>query len=203
MIDETERCEPGFSHRSTFIVHRFARIAFSPPSWHPMAVVVEVQGLTFRTIHLPNDAALVARNRRDACVETFGDERQFEGDIRYLAWLKDKVDEFPDGFVLAFDGKRCVGHLELEVPYGLDIGYVNLFYVARGFRRRGVGHVLHFYCRQYFRSWDASRVQLHVSPTNRRALSFYRKLGYRPVQLEGLRGPLWRMELKLDAVPNV
>ena len=90
MNDET----PALGARlfSSFIIHRssFTRIAFPLPFWHPIAVVVEVQGLTFRTIHLPNDAALVARNRRDACVETFGDERQFEGDIRYLAWLKEK-----------------------------------------------------------------------------------------------------------------
>src|SRR5947209_15617029 len=141
-------------------------------------VVVDVLGLTYRTIHLPNDAALVARNRRDACIETFGDDASFEGDVRYLAWLKDKVEEFPDGFVLAFDSNRCVGHLELEVPYGLSCGYVNLFYLVREFRGSGYGPRLHAYAERYFRSWDASRIELHVSPTNRRAMEFYRKLGY-------------------------
>src|SRR5882724_5529008 len=92
-------------------------IAKSPHPRHPIAVVVDVQGLTFRTIHLPNDAALCARNRRDACIETYGDDHRFEGDVRYLAWLLDKIEEFPDGFLLALAGGRCVGHLELEVPY--------------------------------------------------------------------------------------
>lgn len=164
-----------------------------------MGVVVDVQGLTFRTIHLPNDAALVARNRRDACIETYGDAHRFEGDVRYLSWLKDKIEEFPDGFVLAYAGSHCVGHLELEVPYGKSVGYANLFFVARGFRRRGFGQVLHTYAERYFRSWEAATIQLHVSPINRRAVSFYRKLGYRPLRLEGSHAPLWRMELALDA----
>src|SRR5690348_2151045 len=160
-------------------------------------VAVDVLGLKYRTIHLPNDAALVARNRRYACIETFGNDACFEGDVRYLAWLKDKVEEFPDGFVLAFAGSRCVGHLELEVPYGLSAGYVNLFYIMREFRGSGYGARLHAFAERYFRSWEAHRIELHVSPTNRRAMEFYRKLGYHTVRLEGSDSPLWRMELML------
>jgi ribosomal protein S18 acetylase RimI-like enzyme len=162
-------------------------------------VVVDVLGLRYRTIHLPNDAAMVARNRRDACIETFGDDANFEGDVRYLAWLRNKVEEFPDGFVLAYDREQCVGHLELEVPYGLPAGYVNLFYIMPDLRGSGYGRLLHAYAEQYFRSWDANRVELHVSPTNRRAMEFYRKLGYRSVALEGAHAPLWRMELRIAA----
>jgi ribosomal protein S18 acetylase RimI-like enzyme len=165
-------------------------------------VVVDVLGLSYRTIHLPNDAALVARNRRDACIETFGHDACFEGDVRYLAWLKDKIDEYPEGFVLAHRGNRCVGHLELQAPYGLSRGYVNLFYLARPFRGAGFGQLLHAYAEQYFRNWDAHHIELHVSPTNRRAMEFYRKLGYRAVQLEGTHAPLWRMELNLTAAPH-
>jgi len=162
-------------------------------------VVVDVLGLTYRTIHLPSDAARVARNRRDACIETFGDDSRFEGDVRYLAWLKDKIEEYPEGFVLAFKGKRFVGHLELQVPYGKTLGYVNLFYLARSFRGAGNGKLLHAYAERYFRSWEAQRVELHVSPTNRRAVQFYQKLGYHAVRLEGTSAPLWRMELCLNA----
>jgi ribosomal protein S18 acetylase RimI-like enzyme len=165
-------------------------------------VVLDVQGLTYRTIHLPNDAALCARNRRDACIETYGDDHRFEGDVRYLAWLRHKIEEFPEGFLLAYSGAQCVGHLELEVPYGSPSGYVNLFYVMRGFRRRGFGKLLHAQAICYFKSWEARRVELHVSPTNQRAVNFYRRLGYRAVRLEGSRAPLWRMELALDAVSS-
>lgn len=163
-------------------------------------MAVDVLGLTYRTIRLPKDAALVARNRRDACVETFGDDACFEGDVRYLAWLKNKIEEFPDGFVLAHDRHRVIGHLELETPYGSSVGYVNLFYVTPGLRGQGYGHLLHAYAEQYFRSWEATTIELHVSPTNTRAMEFYRKLGYRAVRLEGMRSRLWRMALPIPSV---
>src|ERR1700726_3224620 len=54
--------------------------------------------LSYRTIRVPADAALAARNHRDACVATFGDDSRCESDVRYLSWLKDKVEEFPEGF---------------------------------------------------------------------------------------------------------
>ncbi|MDB5289705.1 MAG: family N-acetyltransferase [Phycisphaerales bacterium] len=159
--------------------------------------------LTYRTIRVPADAALAARNHRDACVATFGDDSRCESDIRYLSWLKAKVEEFPEGFVLAFLGGRCVGHLEMEVPYGLPTGYVNLFYVLPQFRRQGLGRLMHVFTERYFRSWEASRIELHVSPTNRAAMQFYRRLGYRAVKLEGTAGPLWRMARELNcAVPE-
>ncbi|MDB5329202.1 MAG: family N-acetyltransferase [Phycisphaerales bacterium] len=154
--------------------------------------------LSYRTIQVPADAATAARNHRDACVASFGDDSRCEADVRYLSWLRAKVEEFPEGFVLAYLGDRCVGHLELEVPYGLPTGYVNLYYVLPEFRRQGLGTLMHLYAEKYFRSWEASCIELHVSPTNRAAMQFYRRLGYRAVQLEGAGAPLWRMKRELD-----
>lgn len=159
--------------------------------------------LTYRTIRVPADAALAARNHRDACVASFGDDSRCESDVRYLSWLRERIEEFPEGCVLAHLGEQCIGHLEMEVPYGLPTGYVNLFYVLPQFRRRGLGRLMHAYAEKYFRSWEASRIELHVSPMNRAAMQFYRGLGYHAVRLEGTRAPLWRMTRELDcAVPE-
>src|SRR4051812_49780037 len=67
--------------------------------------------------------------------------------------------------------------MELQVPYGMEVGYVNLFYVAPDFRRRGCGRSMHARAEQYFRSWEARRVELHVSPTNAGAGGVYEALG--------------------------
>jgi ribosomal protein S18 acetylase RimI-like enzyme len=144
--------------------------------------------LTYRTIRLPQDSARAITYHRDACRATFGDaefERHLERPGRYLKNLAARLEEFPEGHLLAFAGDRCVGQLELQVPYGMSVGYVNLFYVAPAVRRRGYGRLLQARAEQYFRSWEASEIELHVSPLNVGAVRFYEAVGYRVCAEEG------------------
>jgi len=108
------------------------------------------------------------------------------------------------------DGK-CAGQLELEVPYGLTTGYVNLFYVSPEFRGTGFAQRLHQRAELYFTSWDAVQIDLHVSPRNGRALRFYQKLGYRrtvsgePVSLaaeQDATSGLWRLRRLTHPLPD-
>src|SRR3954451_3165509 len=88
--------------------------------------------LTFRRIDPARDATLAVAHHLDACVASFGTDAGYQGDASYLKWLRARVEEYPDGHVLAYrrsDG-TCVGQVELQVPYGLAVGYVNLFYVT-------------------------------------------------------------------------
>ena len=158
--------------------------------------MIAAPGLTYRTIDpdSPADADLAVRHYLDACRASYGDESAFPGRRKHLAWLRSRVEEFPDGHVLAYDGTRCVGQLELQVPYGLKTGYVNLYYVTEDCRGQGYGRRLHEYADRYFRAWEAERVELHVSSLNPRALGFYRHLGYRLARVEGR---LWRMTRSL------
>jgi ribosomal protein S18 acetylase RimI-like enzyme len=151
-----------------------------------LGVVVET--LTFRTIELPGDSARVVAYHADACRATFGEgeyERRLERPARYLGALAARIEEFPEGHLLAFAGAECVGQMELQVPYGLDVGYVNLFYVAPEFRRQGYGRAMHARAERYFRSWEAVRIELHVSPTNPAAVRFYQAMGYAVARREG------------------
>ena len=154
--------------------------------------MIAAPGLTYRTID-PDcgaDADLAVEAFRAACRASYGDESGYLGRARHLSWLRSRVEEFPDGHVLAFERDEYVGQLELQVPYGLTTGYVNLYYVSEAFRGQGYGKRLHEYAERYFRSWEADRIELHVSPLNEKALGFYRHLGYRLVRVEGR---LWRM----------
>jgi GNAT superfamily N-acetyltransferase len=145
-------------------------------------MMIATPTLSYRTIDPRQDARLAVAHQLDACICSFGDASRFQGRRHYLAWLHSKLEEFPEGFLMAFAGDRCVGQLELEVPYGLNTGYVNLFYLTPEFRGRGFGRVLHERAEIYFRNWEASRIELHCSTTNQRALRFYGKLGYSPAQ---------------------
>jgi ribosomal protein S18 acetylase RimI-like enzyme len=158
--------------------------------------VIATPTLAYRTIDpdSPGDAEIAVENYLAACRASYGDDAGFPGPKRHLAWLRSRVEEFPDGHVLAFLGDRCVGQLELQVPYGLTTGYVNLYCVTEAFRGQGYGRRLHEYADRYFRSWEADRIELHVSPLNQKALGFYRHMGYRLARVEGR---LWRMARSL------
>jgi ribosomal protein S18 acetylase RimI-like enzyme len=45
--------------------------------------------------------------------------------------------------------------------------------------------LLHERAEAYFRSWEARRIELHVSPTNAGAVRFYQAMGYAVVGREG------------------
>ena len=155
-------------------------------------MTVTTGAVSYRTIDLRIDSERAVAHHRDAYVCSFGDESGFRGRGRYLRWLAGKIEEFPEGYLMAFAGGRCVGQLELEVPYGSARGYVNLFYVTRQFRGMGFGRLLHERAVKYFKSWEANQIDLHVSPANERAVGFYRSLGYRTVG-RSEDGALWEM----------
>jgi ribosomal protein S18 acetylase RimI-like enzyme len=166
---------------------------------HANPRMTETSSLTFRTIDPDADRSLVLNAYREAHRASFGDDRTCSTKT-YLPWLRSRVEEFPDGHVLAFLGKRCIGQMELQVPYGLSTGYVNLFYVAPAFRGKGFGRAMHDRAEHYFRSWQADRIELDVSATNTRAVGFYRHLGYQLVRVEGR---LWRMMRSLHHSPQL
>lgn len=151
--------------------------------------------LTYRTIDPNADARVSVNAYLEACRASYeGDDSPFPGRKKHLRWLAARVEEFPEGHVIAELEGRYVGQMELQVPYGLTTGYVNLYYVVPEYRGRGYGRQMHIYAERYFRSWEANRVELHVSKTNGAALGFYRRLGYRELREEGR---LLRMALEL------
>ena len=150
-----------------------------------MAAMLAVAGLTYRRIDPTADDAFAYDNYCAACVASYGSDAAALSRPRYRAWLRSRVEEFPDGHVFAMLGDTRVGQLELEAPYGLPTGYVNLYAVAAPFRGMGFGKLMHRYVERYFRAWEARQVELHVSPTNEVALNFYRAMGYRMVNDEG------------------
>lgn len=166
-------------------------------SRHANCCMIDSASLTFRPIDPDADRSHVLAAYRDTHRVSFGDDRTCSTKT-YLPWLRSRVEEFPDGHVLTFLGKRCIGQMELQVPYGLTTGYVNLYYVAPAFRGKGFGRAMHGRAEEYFRSWQADRIELDVSATNTRAVGFYRHLGYQLVRVDGR---LWRMMRSLDHSP--
>jgi ribosomal protein S18 acetylase RimI-like enzyme len=150
--------------------------------------------MQYRRIDPTIDGDLAYSNYRETCIASFGHARRCMDAKSYLWWLQQRVDEYPDGHMLVVLRGQPIGQIELQVPYGLDRGYVNLFYIANPWRRLGLGRRMHDFAITYFRSWEARRVELHVSPINRAAVAFYRSLGYRLAMVEYEGSQMWRME---------
>ena len=157
--------------------------------------MLAVAGLTYRKIDPIQDIAFAYENYCAACIASYGSDATALSPQRYRAWLRSRVEEFPDGHVFALLGETRIGQLELQAPYGLSTGYITLYAVTAPFRGMGFGKLMHAYVEKYFRAWEVSDVELHVSPTNEIAVSLYRALGYRLVKEEGKQ---WRMSLSLQ-----
>ena len=147
--------------------------------------MLAVGGLTYRRIDPVADEAMAYENYLAACTASYGDDSKAISVRRYRAWLRSRVDEYPDGHVLALLESTPVGQLELQAPYGLATGYINLYAVAAPFRGMGFGRLMHGYVEEYFRSWEVRHIELHVSPNNVAALNLYRSLGYEFVKQDG------------------
>ena len=159
------------------------------------SIMLAVEGLTYRKIDPVADEDFAYENYLAACAASYGDDDAHAiSRQRYRAWLRSRIEEFPDGHVFALVGETRVGQLELQAPYGLPTGYINLYAVAAPFRGMGFGKLMHGYVEKYFRAWEVSEVELHVSPGNDVAVKLYRSLGYRVVKQEGRQ---WRMALTL------
>ena len=147
--------------------------------------MLAVEGLTYRRIDPIADVAFAYENYLAACIASYGNDDGALCRKRYRAWLRARVEEFPDGHVFAMLGETRIGQLELQAPYGLPTGYINLYAVTAPFRGMGFGKLMHRYVEKYFRAWEATEVELHVSPTNEIAVNLYRAIGYRVVKEEG------------------
>jgi ribosomal protein S18 acetylase RimI-like enzyme len=147
--------------------------------------MLAVGGLTYRRIDPVADEAFAYENYLAACTASYGNDSKAITARRYRAWLRSRVEEYPDGHVFALLDNTPVGQLELEAPYGLTTGYVTLYAVAAPFRGMGFGRLMHGYVERYFRSWDVREIELHVSPNNTAALNFYRALGYAFAKSDG------------------
>ena len=156
--------------------------------------IVPAPLLSFRRIDPATDAELAYSHYRNAAIASFGDGEHGSTYEAYVSWLRNRVEEFPDGNVIAMLGHQVIGQLELQVPYGLRIGYINLFYVTRPWRRLGFGRRLHEYAERYFQSWEADQIELHVAPHNTAAVRFYRSLGYKLAIVETTGGRMWKMQ---------
>lgn len=154
-------------------------------------------------IDLEHDRAPCVAFRRESFVASFGssaglDEEMGEGDGLYLAQLRARMAQVPEGNAHLWEEGRIVGQTEMRLIEGEPrVGYVNLFYVLPECRARGLGRLLHEHAAAVFRARGMERMRLSVSTQNATALAFYRKLGWVSVGMRANREPMEILEFDL------
>jgi RimJ/RimL family protein N-acetyltransferase len=138
--------------------------------------------LQFKTIDIENHRKEAVKFRKDSFIVSFGDASGF-GEEEYIHWLKGKITDYPEGFVIVEEDGELIGQLELSIREyeGRNIGYVNLYYLIPGRRGNGKGKVLHNYAKKFFLKNNVNEYHLRVSSTNTSAIKFYRKIGMEEV----------------------
>lgn len=164
---------------------------------------MQLQRLVFRPIELDKHAAVCVAFRRDSFICSFGEDGFFKeagpngGD--YIERLRLRIAKFPDGYVHAWHGDKIVGQMEMQILEEPRRGYVNLFYLVEEMRGTGVSAELQDFAMDFMRRHGVQIAQLSVSPTNARALTFYRKHGWRDLGLRPGRDNVHLMECDVPA----
>ena len=141
--------------------------------------------LSFHVIDVDRHADLCVTFRADSFAVSFGDAVRFHGGDgkgadRYLRWLSDAIRDFPGGHAHAWFGDEIVGQVEmrpLESPPA--VGYVYLYYLTLPWRGIGVAGQLDAYATGWLRDQGCRTARLSVSDTNKRAIRFYLRQGWR------------------------
>jgi ribosomal protein S18 acetylase RimI-like enzyme len=159
--------------------------------------------LVFKPIDFDAHGDLCIAFRRDTFISSFGWDGFFakDGDKgeSYLNRLRAHSSRFPDGNVHVWDDGAIVGQLEMRVLDDPRCGHVSLFYLVEQARGSGAGDYLQRYAMRFMRSQGVGAAQLNVSPTNARALNYYRKHGWKDCGLRPGRDDVHLMELIVTA----
>jgi ribosomal protein S18 acetylase RimI-like enzyme len=137
-----------------------------------------------KAIDLDKHAAICVEFRRDSFVASYGNADQFYAESgnngeHYLSWLRPRIEKFPEGQVHVWDGDEIVGQMEMLPNAAMpEVLYVNLFYVKADRRGTHVANFLQNYFLDLSKRNGCSVGRLSVSPTNDRAISFYKKHGW-------------------------
>jgi ribosomal protein S18 acetylase RimI-like enzyme len=157
----------------------------------------------FAPIDLARDLGTCVAFRRDSFVASFGSAEGIDAEMgadnsRYVAQLRGRIEQVPEGNSHLWIASRIVGQTEMRLVDGEDdVGYVNLFYIAPHARGRGLGRRLHDHAVEVFLSRGKKRLRLSVSVQNTNAIAFYRRLGWTQVGTRPNREPMAILEFAL------
>ncbi|CAM3682977.1 putative acetyltransferase [Vibrio aerogenes CECT 7868] len=135
----------------------------------------------FKPVNPDKDFSFCVAARRDAYLCSFGSEKGFETFLSgYQARMCERLTQPEWHYYHVWVDGEIAGQLEFRnVSPQPETGYVNLIYLRPAFRGAGLADELQqFICRTLSQA-GCKQMMLSVSRTNQRALSFYKKSGWK------------------------
>lgn len=136
---------------------------------------------------------------KDAWIQAHGSLEGFS-DI-YLEVAKKRSREFPMSVLEAFLGDKSVGILELNIGRDEEqgAGCIAFYYMDEPYRGKGLAVQLLGEATSIYRRLGRRSLRLRVAETNKRAIAFYQKFGFRQIGKEdGNICPLLIMEKNIS-----
>ncbi|WEG13821.1 GNAT family N-acetyltransferase [Pullulanibacillus sp. KACC 23026] len=158
------------------------------------------QEYTYRMIDPVKDGETAIRIRRDSFDISFQDPDGMGDPKGYLIWIEINNLLYPGSFVMMEKDGQLVGQIELEFLsyFNKPIGFVDLFYLLPEYRGKGLGAEQLNYVESFFKRYGLDEYHLRVSPTNERALRFYKKHGFEFIMEEQLNHRVWRLRKRIQ-----
>lgn len=155
--------------------------------------------MIFRAINILKDKDTIIEFRKDTYLISFGSLEGFD-EVSYIERITERVNSFPDGQLIIEDSGKAIGQIGLVTQNykDRDIGYVNLYYIIKEYRNKGIGQKLISFTENYFKGLNLYEYHLRVSAQNEDAIRFYTKSGLTKLMEEkNDEQVLWRMGKKL------
>lgn len=147
-----------------------------------------MSNLIFKNINFEHDSGICIKFREDSTFTSFGVTEPFhehdgKGSQRYLDWLKKRIGSDYKGIHIWYED-QIIGQLELGRRKKEDsFGYVNLYYLIPEMRGKGLSDQLDEFVVTYLKQLGFTKARLSVSPTNLRAVRFYKRNGWKDLGL--------------------
>jgi RimJ/RimL family protein N-acetyltransferase len=119
------------------------------------------------------------RFREDSFKASFpeSDEwKRYWNEAEYRAWIVGYAKQYPNGVLHIWREEDLIG--QLEFSYTVKTGHINLYYLRPGYRGRGYGVIAHAHVVRTLLNHGCKTATLRVSPTNTRAIAFYKNIGW-------------------------
>ena len=134
----------------------------------------------FEVVNLERNFETCIKFRRDTYLVSFGSYSEFESEEdSYKERMTERLNYLPEGNCHLLVQDKIIGQTEMKLLPDTEIGYVSLLYLAPEYRGKGLGELLHKHAIKVFSALEKSTIQLSVSKSNRQALAFYAKHGWR------------------------
>lgn len=154
--------------------------------------------IEFRCVDFESDLETCLAFRKDSFVCSFPESDEWKerwDPDHYIVHIRALAKKYPFGVIHVWSENEIIGQLEFE--YGSPNGHIYLYYLHPEVRGTEAATIIHEYVVAELKKTGCKTASLRVSPSNARAISYYKKHGWQDLGLDTERKNVHTFTLKL------